>query len=317
MKRLLYLVLSISVFPSLLACGTGRRSGTEHADPASASSDPATVPETTVTPAVTLDTPAFDYIAYSRLDDGDKGPINSEEHLRYCASLPFPTLKADVQLTSDGGLVLCHDKGFTFEGGRIVTYNKENNTPIHNLTAKQCLSLDFNKQYDGKHCKVTDFETYIRICSESGKRAFITVRDEYVNEIVDAVMPILEKYNWVENSIINSFTVFTLETFRRANPDIALSYVLQYGKPLTRMNVDTALRLGNCIITTFHFRVSDPESGWAVMESCADGFAYAKDKGVKLYQAQLTSAVDLKKLIEYGYSGGQLRYVPSFTEHEN
>ena len=264
-----------------------------------------------------LNTPAFDYIAYSWIHGADKGPINSEEHLRYCAALPFTTLKADVQPTCDGGLVLCHDKGFTLKDGRIVTYDKENNTPIYSLSKAQCLSLEHHKQYDGKYCRITDFETFIRICSESGKWAFITVRDAHIDEVVATVLPVLEKYNWVENSVINSFTLYTLEAFRKASPDIKLSYVLQYGKALTRMDVDTAVRLGNCIVTTFHFRVSDTQSGWATMERSADGIAYAKDKGVKLYQAQVAQGVDLKKLIGAGYSGAQLRFVPEFTEHTN
>jgi len=306
MKKAICLLLSLAALPGLCACAGGQGNG---ADPAG-TTEPATKQKQ-------LEEPAFDYIAYSRLDDGDKGPINSEEHLRYCASLPYTTLKADVQLTSDGGLVLCHDKGFTFSDGRIVTYDKNNSMPIYNLTTQQCLSLEYNKQYDGKHCKVTDFETFIRICSESDKWAFITVRDEHIDEVVAAVMPILEKYNWVENSIINSFTVYTLEAFRRASPDIKLSYVLQYGKTLTRMDVDTALRLGNCIVNTFHFRVSDTQTGWTTMEQSADGIAYAKAKGVKLYQAQVAQGVDIKKLIEAGYSGAQLRFVPEFTQHTN
>lgn len=56
-------------------------------------------------------------------------------------------------------------------------------------------------------------------------------------------------------------------------------------------------------------------AGWAVVDASADGFQYAKSKGVTLYQAQLTNAVDLKKQMEYGYSGKQLQYVPQFTEH--
>jgi len=304
MKRLLCLLLSVSVLPGMCACNSSQISDAETS----------TVTEA-FAPLTQLDEPAFDYIAYSRLDDGDKGPINSEEHLSYCATLPYTTLKADVQLTSDGGLILCHDTGFTFSDGRIITFDKNNNTPIYNLTTQQCLSLEYNKQYDGKHCKITNFETFIRICKESGKWAFITVRDEHVNEIVSAVMPVLEKYNWVQNSIINSFTLFTLETFRKASPGIKLSYVLQYGKNLTRTDVDTAVRLGNCIITTFHFRVSDTQTGWTTMEQSADGIAYAKDKGVKLYQAQVAQGVDIKKLIEAGYSGAQLRFMPEFTEH--
>lgn len=301
MKRFLSLLLSLCLLPGLCACAGG----------ASSESDNCAVESPS---APCLDEPVFDYVAYSRIDEGDKGPINSEEHLRYCASLPFTSLKADVQPTSDGGLILCHDKGFTFADGRITSYDKENSVPIYTLSTQQCLSLEYQKQYEGKYCKVTDFETFIRICKESGKWAYITVRDEHINEVVAAAMPILEKYDWVKNSIINSFTLFSLEAFRKASSEIKISYVLQWNKPVTRVNVDTALRLGNCVITSFHFRVSDTQSGWATMEASADAIAYAKDKGVRLYQAQVTQDVDLEKLKEYGYSGAQLRFVPDFTE---
>lgn len=264
-----------------------------------------------------LNTPAFDYIAYSWIHGADKGPINSEEHLRYCASLPFTTLKADVQPTCDGGLVLCHDKGFTLKDGRIVTYDKENNTPIYSLSKAQCLSLEHHKQYDGKYCRITDFETFIRICSESGKWAFITVRDAHIDEVVAAVLPVLEKYNWLHNSIINSFTLSALEAFRKASAEIRLSHVLKFNKPITRADVDEALQLGNCLINSFHFRQTDIQTGWATMEQSADGIAYAKAKGVKLYQAQVAQGVDLEKLIEAGYCGAQLRFVPEFTQHTN
>lgn len=299
MKRILSLILSPCLMLGFCACGNATEQD-----------------QTTTEPVVInqLDVPEFDYIAYSRLDEGDKGSINTEEHLRYCASLPYNTLKADVQPTADGGLVLCHDMGFTFKDGRIVTYDKNNNTPIINLTTEQCLSLEYNAQYDGKHCKITDFETFIKICADSNKWAYITVRDEYVNEVVAAVMPVLEKYNWVQNSIINSFTLYTLEAFRKASPDIRLSYVLQYGKTLTRMDVDTAIRLGNCEVGHFVFRRTDMETGWGVIEASADGIAYAKSKGVRLAVGQVCAGADLDRLMSYGYSGAQLRYVPDFPE---
>lgn len=297
MKRFLSLVLGSCMMLGCCACGNTSKQEQTTEEPVALNQ---------------LEIPEFDYIAYSRVDDGDKGPINSEEHLRYCASLPYTTLKADVQPTADGGLVLCHDKGFTFKDGRIVTYDKNNNTPIINLTTEQCLSLEHNAQYEGKHCKITDFETFIKICAESNKWAYITVRDEYINEVVAAVMPVLEKYNWVQNSIINSFTVYTLEAFRRADPDIRLSYVLQLNKTLTRMDVDTAIRLGNCEVGHFVFRRTDMETGWGVIEASADGIAYAKSKGVRLAVGQVCAGADLDRLMSYGYSGAQLRYVPDF-----
>lgn len=89
--------------------------------------------------------------------------------------------------------------------------------------------------------------------------------------------------------------------------------MLQLNKPVTREYVDTAVRLGNCIVTSFHFRVSDTQTGWTTMESSKDGIAYAKSKGVRLYQAQVAEGVDVEKLKDYGYSGAQIRYVPDFS----
>ena len=86
---------------------------------------------------------------------------------------------------------------------------------------------------------------------------------------------------------------------------------------ITRADVDEALQLGNCLINSFHFRQTDIQTGWATMEQSADGIAYAKAKGVKLYQAQVAQGVDLEKLIEAGYCGAQLRFVPEFTQHTN
>lgn len=298
MKRFFALLLGQCLMLGLCACN--------------GAADSTTPSTTALQPGIRLDEPVFDYIAYSRIDKGDMGPINSEEHLRYCASLPFTTLKADVQPTSDGGLILCHDKGFSFVDGRIGSYNKEDALAISSLTTERCLSLEYRTQYNGKYCKVADFETFIRICKESGKWAFITVRDEHVDQVVAAAMPILEKYDWVENSIINSFTLSTLDAFRKASPDIKLSYVLQYNQPITRKDVDAAVKLGNCVLTSFHFRVSDIQSGWATMDASADGITYAKAQGVRLYQAQVCEGVDLQKLKEYGYSGAQLRFVPDF-----
>lgn len=296
MKKYLSLLLTPCLLAAFCSCGVPAQ--------------PETLPMETVK---RIEVPGFDYIAYSQIDGTDAGSINTEEHLRYCAALPFTTLKADVQPTADGGLILCHDKGFTLnEEKRIVSYNKETALPIHTLTTEFCLSLEHHKTYEGKHCKVTDFETFIRICKESGKRAFITVRDEYIDEVIAAALPILQEYGWVENSMINSFTLSTLEAFRKACPEIGLSYVLQKNNLVTRMDVDAALRLGNCAVTSFHFNAADSETGWGLMEASADALAYAKEKGVTLYQAQVCQGVDLQRLMSYGYDGAQLRFVPDF-----
>ena len=48
------------------------------------------------------------------------------------------------------------------------------------------------------------------------------------------------------------------------------------------------------------------------MDRSADALAYAKEKGVTLYQAQVCEGVDLQRLMSYGYDGAQLRFIPDF-----
>lgn len=84
MKQLLCAIVFLAVMVGLCACGDNKQNSKGKRD--------------TAATANKLDEPVFNYVAYSRIDTGDKGPINSEAHLRYCASLPFTTLKADVQL---------------------------------------------------------------------------------------------------------------------------------------------------------------------------------------------------------------------------
>lgn len=252
----------------------------------------------------------FDSIAYSRIKD-DQGPVNTVEHLKYCAKLPFTTLKADLRPTADGRVVLCHDKGFTLdENGRIGRFSKENYAKILDMTLEECLALEHSQPYDGAYCRVCGFEPFICICKESRKNPFITVRDEEIDTVVKVVLPILEKYCLLEKAIINSFTLSTLQAFRRACPTIRLSYVLPLRKVIERKDVDMAAAFGNCILTSFHFTRTAVEEGRPVMEASADALSYAAKRGVPVYQAQVSEDVPIEELIRLGYSGAQLLYSP-------
>lgn len=253
---------------------------------------------------------SFDFIAYSRIAN-DRGSANTQEHLEYCATLPFTTLKADVRPTKDDRVILCHDKGFTLnEEGRIVKFDKDNYRPILEMTEAECLSLEHDEPVNGHRCKVTDVETFIRICKESGKRAFITVRDQAIDRVIAFVMPLLAKYDMIDQSIINSFTISTLKAFREADASIRLSYVLPRWKAIEKEDVDVAKSLGNCLVTSFHFSRSDVDGGWEPMNASQGALEYAAAQGVLVYQAQVSEAISLEDLVKRGYSGAQILYSP-------
>ncbi len=246
----------------------------------------------------------FNFIAYSVINN-DKGPINTAEHFEYCGSLDcFTALKGDVQPTSDGGVIMCHDKGFTLdENGRITTFNADDCVLIHDMTTEQCQALEHRTPYNGEYCKVITFEKYIQRCKRTGKIAFITVRDQYIPEVIAHIMPILEKYRMIDRSIINSFTLSTLQAFREANESIMLSNVLDFGKVLTKAHINNAVSLGNCLINCFHF---PSDSGWDLLDQSKEAIDYAIENDIRIYEGQTGSVADVDLLMEYGVMGTQM-----------
>ena len=80
---------------------------------------------------------------------------------------------------------------------------------------------------------------------------------------------------------------------------------------MERSEVDTAVRLGNCLINCFHFTAKFPTEGTPYMDESADAIAYAASKGVEVYQAQVSECIDIDDLIRRGFSGAQMLYAPT------
>lgn len=158
-------------------------------------------------------------IAYSSIDA--RHVINTKEHFLYAMSLGFNSLKADMRLTSDNKIVLCHDAGFTLgtqadvpsKGedvvGRILPYDSHNMTLIHDMTCSDVLALEhFNRVaygYLGYRSNPTTLEEFLKICKLYGLIPYITFRDEYVNATAVELKRCLYKYGLYEQAIINCY----------------------------------------------------------------------------------------------------------------
>lgn len=259
---------------------------------------------------------SFNSIAYSSVA-GSTGYINTAEHFKWSAKQGFTAIKGDVQPTSDGKLVMCHDDGFTLNSdGQLTTYDAANSTPIHDMTEEQCLALQHR---NGNH--VCPFETYIRICKQYGKIAYITIRNAYMDVVVPEMFKILDKYSMRKRCIVNSFNVASLQAVRAMDNGITLSNVLNYETVLTKAHIDTATSLGNCQICSFFFTastVSEDTNGDGVMdgfdllEQSKEALSYAQEKDIRVYSAIHYEDVDIDKLLQYGIMGAQLAIVPNF-----
>lgn len=264
----------------------------------------------------------FNYVAYSKLSSND-APINSEEHFINCANTgKFTALKGDVRNTADGGLIMCHDAGYTFDSnGKITSYDNDNSTPIDTLTVAECKALTFAAQWDGKDVHPCDFETFVRVCKKHGLICYVTVRDEHIADVVaPEVLRILTLYRMIDHAIINSFTGATLEIFRSLHPSITLSQVMNHWYIPTHDDVDYVYSLGNCIINLFNVPVQDSVPGTNVEDKLeyllstseyVDMLDYAHSKNVVLYDAQTGNAAP-DVLLRHGIVGAHMTVIPDY-----
>ncbi len=252
----------------------------------------------------------FNYIAYSKLSAND-APANTAEHFIRCAKQPFTALKGDVRNTSDRGLIMCHDPGYTFDANsKITTYNSSNKTLINTLTVAQCKALTFADQYDGQDCHPIDFDTYVGICKKYGKIAFVTVRDEAIDTVVAPyVIATLKKYRMMDRAIINSFTIATLMTFREFDKSIMLSLVMNQNTAPTISTVDAVAALGNCLLNLFDVPVPSGSTLDGVLTGYDPIIQYAIDNNVMVYEAQ-TNNSHTDTLLAHGITGSHMTQIP-------
>lgn len=258
----------------------------------------------------------FDYIAYSGVVGINDAPINTAEHYELCASdaFAFDTIKGDLRVTSDNKIVMCHDEGFSFNSeGRIVDYNSSNMTKIHDLTYAQCMALQYAKKYRGNYTNVCDFETYLSICARNNKKAFITIRNEYIPELLSVIMPMIYRYGMQSKCIINSFTLNSLKLVRQYDSSIKLSWVINNGK-LSNDVIDTAIDLGNCLLTLYNFDATK-HGGFPALSSYEPYILYAQQKGVSLYTALVGDVSIIDQLRSFGISGAQINAKCNHIKH--
>ena len=118
----------------------------------------------------------------------------------------FRALKADMRLTSDNKIVLCHDAGFTLDGnGRIIAYDANNNTTIHSLTLAQVQALEFAEQAEGEYVHPGVLDDFLVFCKRNRIVPYLTFRNEYVSDTATALWASLLTYKMEQRAIINLY----------------------------------------------------------------------------------------------------------------
>ena len=244
-------------------------------------------------------------IAYSSLVNGY--PINTKEHFLHAVSLGYNGIKGDMRLTSDGGIVLCHDAGFTLDSnGRITTFDSSNCTLIHDMTLAQCLALEHANaagyQTLGYYAHPCTLDDMLLICKEYGIVPYITFRWEYYEETAAKMYQSLQKYGLASKAIINLYnSLDAVSHIRALDKGIILCDTIDaYSRTSTDLatQIDTASSLNCSILCLNSVDIADYVTDEIVQ--------YAASKGIRLYAWGVNAYNNYYSYIGMGLRGFQI-----------
>ncbi len=231
--------------------------------------------------------------------------INTATHWLFAADMGFNVLKGDVEITSDGKLIMCHDPGFTFDGnGRIIAYDESDNTTIVSMTYAQCRGKVYadNPSRYGDYCPVADIDDFLRICKDKGKIAFVTIRGTNTSAVVEELANKIIFYGMESRTIINALSKNLLQTVRANSKcnNIAINYIADINTAITLGDVNDVVSLGRCFLSVWC------NSSTTVVDDSASAIAYAKTKGVPIL-AGTTSTIEMwNYMLGKGIVGSQI-----------
>lgn len=252
----------------------------------------------------------FQNIAYSQLinktDTSIATVINTKEHYEYVAKHDgFSMIKGDIRLTSDGYLVMCHDKGVTFDAnGKVTTFDENNCTLFYDMTYEQVMSLTHAKQFQGADVGFTDIDTFLHICKKYGKFAYVTMREEYIEDVASILVEKIKKYGLEHCCIVNNYSWDGLREIRKLSKYIAVSHVQSDNKVLTKNMVNMVKDIEPAVVTIVNSSMSNCDNAEQL-----EAMEYAKQIGVKIFNAILNSTENIDKCVDYGFAACQ-SYIP-------
>lgn len=233
-------------------------------------------------------------------------PGNTEVHFQSMIDAGFNGLKADMCLTSDNKIVLCHDAGYTFDGnGRITTYDSGNNTPIHTLTLAQIEALEFATQVDGQYVHPCTLDRFLYLCKIYGVVPYITFREEYEDDTIAEMYRLLKKYKLEHKAIINLFRATESQCAKLNYIDNFLICNTHYvGDTFNTDTIDNTEALG-CKYICLYYADFDPVADATLVQ-------YAATKDIRIWLYGTLTQAQADSFLQGGITGFQ-QYNPAIV----
>lgn len=238
-------------------------------------------------------------IEYSRLPGA---PGNTEMHFRMAARSGFDGLKADMRLTKDGEIVLCHDPGYTFDKEhRITEFSAGNYTAIHDLSLPEVLSLEFDTpDENGQPVHPCTLDTMLSICRENRLIPYLTNRhEEWREETAERMAVLLRKHGLEDSCIMNLYSgdPRTLRAIRRVLPEPVACDTKHDCDLFSMQMIDDSAEQGYRILCLCH-KSSAPVTKELI--------SYAAGKGISVWEWGMTEPEEVKNYLDLGIRGFQM-----------
>lgn len=244
-------------------------------------------------------------LEYSVIYDGHGSHVfhgNSEPHFRKSLELGFHGLKADMRLSSDGEIILCHDSGYSFDdNGRIAGFSKDNHTEIHDMTLAQIQNLEFaNPDEKGKHYSPCTLKTMLSICSEHKSIAYLTLRYEpWQLETAKRMVELILANDMQDRTIINLYPgkAEAVKLVASLLPGLVYCNTRMSGEPLTTEMIDFSADSGFKIICLCRSEIESvtPEL-----------VKYAASKGIRIWAWMAWTLEEVAIDLAHGITGFQM-----------
>ena len=143
---------------------------------------------------------------------------NTEEAFIAAGERSYYGIEADVRRTADNKFVICHDKTLK----RIANVNMI----VEESTFEELINTNLTpKNNDDQVGHICGLETYISICKNYSKHAFLELKSAFTETEIFQIIEIINSYDYLESVTFISFNYSNLEYVKKLLPNHSVQYL--------------------------------------------------------------------------------------------
>ena len=148
-------------------------------------------------------------------------------------------VECDIYRTIDGKFVVFHDSKTTRIGIDTLEIKESTYETLRSLKL-----TDLNGERCRNDLRIADLDEYIGICKHYEKKAVLELKSGFCQDSINDVIDVIEKYDFLDNTIFISFYFEQLEMIRNARPNTTVQFLInEFGDDLVDKLVESKMDL--------------------------------------------------------------------------